>query len=71
MGIDDPRAWTLAVHYIKRMSSKMQAAESSLPPDDMASCRYHTLVVNSDDPVGLHWLVCGMDCCLPLSTFTP
>ena len=30
--------------------------------DNIAWCRRHTFVVNSDDKEGLHWFVCAFDC---------
>ena len=36
MEIGEPRMWTLAVHYIKRLSKQMQAVESGSQVDDMA-----------------------------------
>ena len=44
----------LAGTYIKRVSKWMQIVESASTLDNMAWCRCHTFVVNSDDKEGLH-----------------
>ena len=52
MEIDEPCAWTLAVLYIKRPSNCMRMVESGTTLDNMAWCRRHIFVVNSDDKEG-------------------
>ena len=37
--------------------------------DNMAWCRHHSFVVNSDDKEGLHWFVCAFDCRVRLVCF--
>ena len=69
MEVDELGAWNLAVAYIKRVSRWMQMVESSSALDDMAWCRRHTLVVNSDDKEGLPWFVCAFDCGVRLERF--
>ena len=58
MEIDEPRAWTMAVLYIKRLSKCMRIVESGTTLDNMAWCRRHIFVVNIDDKEGAHWFVC-------------
>ena len=70
MEIDEPRAWTVAVLYIKRPSKCMRRVESGTTLDNMAWCRCHIFVVNSNDKEGLHWFVCAFDCCVRLELFT-
>ena len=41
MEINEPRAWTLAVLYIKRLSKCMRRVESGTTLDNMAWCRRH------------------------------
>ena len=60
--IDEPRAWTLALLYIKRLSKYMQRVESGERMTNMRWCRRHIFVVNSNDKEGLHWFVCAFDC---------
>ena len=38
--------------------------------DNMAFCRRHIFVVNSNDKEGLHWFVCAFDYCVRLELFT-
>ena len=52
--IDEPRAWTLALLYIKRLSRYMQRVESGTRLANMTWCRRHIFVVNSNDKEGLH-----------------
>ena len=47
--IDEPRAWTLPLLYIKRLSRCMQRVESGTRLDNMTWCRRHIFVVNSND----------------------
>ena len=54
MEIDEPRAWTLAALYIKRLSKCMRMVESGITLDNMAWCRHHIFVVNTDDKEGAH-----------------
>ena len=54
MEIDEPRAWTLAVLYIKRLSKCMRRVESATTLDNMAWCHRHIFVVDSNDKEGLH-----------------
>ena len=68
--IDEPRAWTLALLYIKRLSKYMERVESSTRLANMRWCRRHIFVVNSDDKEGLHWFVCAFDCRVRLELFT-
>ena len=68
--IDEPRAWTLAVLYIKRLSKYMQRVESGERMTNMTWCRRHIFVVNSNDKEGLHWFVCAFDCRVRLELFT-
>ena len=68
--IDEPRAWTLAVLYIKRLSKYMQRVESGERMTNMRWCRRHIFVVNSNDKEGLHWFVCAFDCCVRVELFT-
>ena len=60
--IDEPRVWSLALLYIKKLSKYMQSVESGESMANMRWCRRHIFVVNSDDKEGLHWFVCGFDC---------
>ena len=46
MESDEPRSWTLAVAYIKRVSQWMRMVESSSTLHSMALCCLHTFVVN-------------------------
>ena len=62
MEIDEPRAWTLALLYIKRLSRYMQRVESGTRLANMTWCHRHIFVVNSNDKEGLHWFVCAFDC---------
>ena len=59
MEIDEPRAWTLAVLYIKRLTKCMRKVESGTTRDNMAWCRRHIFVLNADDKEG-----CS-DLCVP------
>ena len=68
--IDEPRAWTLALLYIKRLSKYMQRVESGEGMANMKWCRRHIFVVNSHDKGGLHWFVCAFDCRVRLELFT-
>ena len=68
--IDEPRAWTVAVLYIKRLSRCMHRVESGTRLDNMAWCRRHNFVVNSNDKEGLHWFVCAFNCRVRLELFT-
>ena len=68
--MDEPRAWTLAVLYIKRLSKYMQRVESGERMTNMRWCRRHIFVVNSNDKEGLHWFVCAFDCRVRLELFT-
>ena len=63
-------AWTVAFLYIKRLSTCMRRVESGTTLDNMAWCRRHIFVVNSDDKEGLHWFVCAFDCRVQLELFT-
>ena len=69
MEIDEPRAWTLAVAYIKRVSRWMQMVEFGSTLDNMAWCHHHTFVVNGDDKEGLRLFVCAFDCHVWLGRF--
>ena len=74
MEIDERRAWTLVIRHIKGLSKRMQIVESRSVLNNIAWCRRHNFVVTSNDQVGLHWFVCGMDCCvctLELHGFDP
>ena len=64
MEMDEPRSWTLAVLYIKTLSNCMRVVESATTLDNMAWCRRHIFVANSDDKEGLHWFACAFDCCV-------
>ena len=68
--VDEPRAWTLAVLYIKRLSRCMQRVESGTRLDNMTWCRRHIFVVNSNDMEGLQWCVFAFDCRVRLELFT-
>ena len=70
MKIDEPRAWTLAVLYIKRLSRCMRRVESGTRMDNMRCCRRRIFVANSNDEEGLHWFVCAFDCRVRLELFT-
>ena len=70
MEIDEPRAWTLAALYIKRLSKCMLRVESGTRLDNMAWCRRHIFVVISHDTKGLQWFVCALDCRVRLELFT-
>ena len=61
--IDEPRAWSLALLYIKRLSKYMQRVESGEKMANMRWCRLHIFVFNSDDK-GRVAMVC---LCLRLS----
>ena len=67
--IDEPRVWSLALLYIKRLSKYMQRVESGERMANMRWCR-HIFVVNSNDKEGLHWFVCAFDCRVRLELFT-
>ena len=69
MEIDEPHAWTLAVLYIKRLSKCMQMVESGTTLGNMAWCRCHIFVLNTDDKEGAHWFVCAFDCRVRLELF--
>ena len=69
MGIDEPRAWTLDLTYIKRVSKWMQIVESSSTIGVMAWCHRHTFAVNHNDKEGLHWFVYAFDCRVRLGCF--
>ena len=43
--------------------------ESSSTLHNMAWCRRHPFVVNSDDKEGLHWFVCAFDCRVRMERF--
>ena len=45
-----------------RVSKQMQAVGFGSTLNGMASCHCHSFVVNSNERVGLHFFVCGMDC---------
>ena len=62
MEVDEPRVWTLAAAYIKRVFWWMQMVESGSALDDMVWCRRRTFVVNNVDKGRLHWFVCPFDC---------
>ena len=68
--IHEPRAWSLALLYIKRLSKYMQRVESGERMANMRWCRRHIFVVNSDDKEGLHLFVCAFDCRVRLELFT-
>ena len=68
--MDEPRAWTLALLYIKRLSKYMQRVESGERMANMRWCRRHIFVVNFNDKEGLHWFVCAFDCRVRLELFT-
>ena len=70
MEIDEPRAWTLALLYIKKLSRYMERVESGTRLANLRWCRRHIFVVNSDDKEGLHWFVCALDCRVWLKLFT-
>ena len=70
MEIHEPRAWTLVLRYIKRLSRYMQRIESGTSLAKMRQCRRHIFVVNSDDKEGLHGFVCAFNCCVRLELFT-
>ena len=59
MEIDEP-CGTLAVLYIKRLFTCMRIVESATTQNDMAWCRRHIFVVNTNDKEGAHWF------CVPL-----
>ena len=61
--------WNLAVAFIKRVSRRMQIVESGSTLNNMAWCRRHTFVVNTDDKGGLHRFVYAFDCCVRLERF--
>ena len=67
---DEPRAWTLALLYIKRLSGYMERVESGTRLANMRWCRRHIFVVNSDNKAGLHWFVCAFNCRVRLELFT-
>ena len=68
--IDEPRAWTLALLYIKRLPRCMQRVESGTRLDNVTWCCRHIFVVNSNNKEGLHWFVCAFDCRVWLELFT-
>ena len=68
--INEPRAWTLALLYIKRLFSCMERVESGTRLANMSWCRRHIFVVHSNDKEGLHWFVCAFDCCVRLELST-
>ena len=68
--IDEPRAWSLALLYIKRLSEYMQRVESGERMANMRWCRSHIFVVDSDDKEGLHWFVSALHCRFRLELFT-
>ena len=68
--IDEPRAWSLALLYIKRLSRYMRRVESGEIMANMRWCRRHIFVVNSGDKEGLHWFVCAFNCRVRLELFT-
>ena len=47
----------------------MQMVESGTTLDNMAWCRRHIFVVNTDDTEGVHWFVCAFDCRVRLEFF--
>ena len=49
MVVDDPHVWTLDLQFIKVLSKKMPAVDSSLPPHNRVWRHCHTVVVNSAD----------------------
>ena len=69
MEIDEPRVWTLAVLYIKRLSKCMRMVESGTTLDNMAPFSRHIFVVNTDDEEGAHWFVCAFDFRVQLELF--
>ena len=69
MKIHEPRAWALAVVYIKGLSNCMRMVESGTTLGNMAWCRRHIFVVSSDDKEGLHWFVCAFNCHAQLEHF--
>ena len=70
MEIDQPRVWTLALLYIKRLSRYMQRVESGTRLANMAWCRRHIFVDNSNDKEELHRFLSAFNCCVPLELFT-
>ena len=68
--IDQPRAWSLVLRYIKRLSKYMQRVESGERMANIRWCGRHIFVVNSDDKEGLHWFVCAFDCRVRSELFT-
>ena len=69
MEINGPRAWTLAVLGTKRLSKCMRMVESGITLDNMAWCRHHISVGNSDDQEGSQWFMSAFDCCVRLEGF--
>ena len=47
----------------------MRMVECGTTLDNMAWCRRHIFVVNSDDKEGLPWFVCAFDCHIRLERF--
>ena len=68
MEIDEPRAWTLAVAYIKRGGCIWLNMAHKL--DNMAWFRRHSFVGNSDDKEGLQWFLCAFDCRVRVECFS-
>ena len=54
MEIDEPRVWIVVVLYIKTLSKCMRIFESGTTLDNMAWCRCHIFVADTDDKEGAH-----------------
>ena len=61
MEISEPRVWTVALLYIKRLLRYMQRVEPGTRVANMTWCRRHIFVGNSNDKGGLHCFVCAFD----------
>ena len=68
--IDEPRVWSLALLYIKRLSRYMRRVESGERIANMRWCHRHIFVVNSNDMEGLHRFVWAFGCRVRLQLFT-
>ena len=55
--------------FTSRLSKCMRMVEFGTTLDNMAWCRRHIFLVNSDDKEGSHWFVCAFDCRVQLEHF--
>ena len=71
--VEEPGAWTMAVRYIASCLKMMRKYEESKGNNHTTvsvawRCR-HIFIVNSDDCERLHWLLCAIDCKVPVWAF--